>query len=153
MAVILMVDRTYAETTQDTDKEIILTVSGDVEGHLFDLADLEAMAQTTISTSTIWTEGVQEFQGVLLKTFLDSLEVTEGTLKVTAINDYAVEVPVSDAVENGPIIAYMHNGNYMPVRDKGPLWLVYPYDADPGYRAEMIYARSIWQLDRIEIQR
>ncbi|RYH00603.1 oxidoreductase, partial [Salipiger sp. IMCC34102] len=39
----------------------------------------------------------------------------------------------------------------MQVRDKGPLWIVYPYDDTPEYRSEVIYSRSIWQLDRIEV--
>ena len=41
----------------------------------------------------------------------------------------------------------------MTLRDKGPLWLVYPYDADTAYQSEVIYARSVWQLDRIEVLR
>ena len=66
-------------------------------------------------------------------------------------HDYAVEIPVSDSVEDGPILAYELNGAPMSVRDKGPLWLVYPYDQNPEYRSEVIYSRSIWQLDRIEV--
>jgi hypothetical protein len=38
----------------------------------------------------------------------------------------------------------------MSVRDKGPLWVIYPYDSD-DYRSEVIYSRSIWQLDRLEV--
>ena len=72
-------------------------------------------------------------------------------MKATAINDYAVEIPVSDAVVGGPIVAYFLNGEPMSVRDKGPLWIVYPFDADPHYQTEVIYSRSIWQLDRIEL--
>ncbi|MDP5360810.1 MAG: oxidoreductase, partial [Paracoccaceae bacterium] len=34
---------------------------------------------------------------------------------------------------------------------KGPLWVVYPYDMSADYRSEVIYYRSIWQLDRIEV--
>ena len=43
------------------------------------------------------------------------------------------------------------NGDVMLVRNKGPLWVVYPYDENPEYRSEVIYSRSIWQLDRIEV--
>jgi hypothetical protein len=39
----------------------------------------------------------------------------------------------------------------MSVRDKGPLWVIYPYDAVPEYKSERIYARSIWQLVSIEV--
>jgi hypothetical protein len=70
---------------------------------------------------------------------------------MVAVNDYLVEVPVTDAVDGGPIIAYAVDGAQMSLRDKGPLWLIYPYDSDAKYRTEEIYARSIWQLDRINV--
>ena len=76
----------------------------------------------------------------------------DGTITATAINDYAVEIPMSDAVEGGPIIAYHTNGEEMSRRDKGPLWVVYPYDSDIAYQTELVYSRSIWQLDRISVE-
>ena len=39
----------------------------------------------------------------------------------------------------------------MTLRAQGPLWIVYPYDAAEAYRTKVIYARSIWQLDRLHI--
>jgi hypothetical protein len=49
------------------------------------------------------------------------------------------------------MIAFRMNGAPMSVRDKGPLWIVYPYDSDPRFQTEIIYSRSIWQLDRLEV--
>jgi len=37
------------------------------------------------------------------------------------------------------------------LREKGPLWVIYPYDSDAKFRTEVIYSRSIWQLDRLAI--
>jgi hypothetical protein len=136
--------------------EIILTVSGAIaETNAeavaeFDLDMLKAMPVTTFSTTTIWTEGAHEFTGVSLDDFAAALGMTGATLKATAINDYAIEVPLSDAVEGGPIIAYHLDGEPMSVRDKGPLWLIYPFDLNSDYQSEVIYSRSIWQLDRLE---
>lgn len=130
--------------------EAILTFSHAGEVSVFDMEALVSMGPVEISTTTIWTEGVQTFTGVPLNTFLAEVDVTDGALKATAVNDYAVEVPIKDAVEGGPIIAYLNNGEPMSVRDKGPLWIVYPFDSDPKYQTEVIYSRSIWQLDRLE---
>ena len=58
----------------------------------------------------------------------------------------------SDAVEEGPIVAYEMDGKLMSRRDKGPLWLIYPYSSNAEYRTEVIYSRSIWQLDRMAIR-
>lgn len=146
----------WAEDMAAPTGDVILTVSGNVENtnvddtaH-FDLEMLEALEKTTIETSTIWTEGVQVFEGVSLATLAAELGITGETLLASAINDYTVEVPLSDAVEDGPILAYRLNGKEMSVREKGPLWIVYPYDAKADFRTEVIYSRSIWQLDRIE---
>jgi hypothetical protein len=81
----------------------------------------------------------------------DAIGTETGTLLATAINDYTVEIPLSDATEGGPILAMRMNGEIMSLRDKGPLWVIYPYDQNAAYRSEVTYSRSIWQLDRIEV--
>jgi hypothetical protein len=73
-----------------------------------------------------------------------------GHFFASAINDYSVEIPLSDAVKGGPIIAYSIDGKEMSLRDKGPLWVIYPYDSNSDFRSEVVYLRSIWQLDRLE---
>lgn len=135
---------------------VVLTVTGAVaetnlgDAAQFDLAMLEALGSTAIETTTIWTDGVQRFRGVSLATLIEVLGIRSNTLRAAAINDYTVEIPVSDAVKGGPIIAYELNGERMSLRNKGPLWIIYPYDSNDAYKSELIYTRSIWQLDRIE---
>lgn len=132
--------------------EILLDVSIGDQKHKYTLEDLQALPSMDFVTSTIWTEGPQVFEGVLLKELLDKLNVTEGEIEATAINDYSVTLPVSDATADGPIVAYLTNGSLMSRRGKGPLWIVYPYDSNPMYKTETIYSRSIWQLDRIAVK-
>lgn len=135
----------------------LLTVSGDItvaadDGVLaLDLEALMALPATTFETTTIWTDGVHTFTGVSLADLAAELGVQDGQFVATAINDYAIEIPMSDAVEGGPIIAYLMDGEEMTVRDKGPLWVIYPYDSNADYRTEVVFSRSIWQLDRLEI--
>lgn len=138
---------------------VLLTVSGAIENSntsngdaAFDREMLQALGAETIETTTIWTEGKQSFEGVSLQVLMDAVGATGSNLKATAINDYSVEIPAEDWVENGPIVAYSNNGEEMSVRDKGPLWVVYPYDSSPNYQTEVIYSRSIWQLDRIIVE-
>ena len=137
--------------------EIVLTISGDIslrnqaDSAVFDMEMLRNLGEVTFATTTPWTDGVQEFTGVSVQVLAETLGVTEGTIKATAINDYAIDIPVSDAVEGGPILAYLQNGEPMSACDKGPLWLVYPYDLNEAYQAEVIYSRSIWQLVRLDV--
>ncbi|MFZ7092923.1 molybdopterin-dependent oxidoreductase [Primorskyibacter sp. 2E233] len=117
---------------------------------LFDLQMLRDLPSTEFETTTIWTDGVQHFGGVSLGTLLEALGINSGSLEASALNEYLIEIPLDDAVDDGALIAYEINGKEMSVRDKGPLWIVYPYDDNPEYRSEVYYARSIWQLDTIE---
>ncbi len=138
--------------------DVILTISGKLPSDgteinvTYDLAALQELPKTSFTTATMWTEGPQTFEGVSLKDILDAHGIDQGTISATAINDYAIEIPVSDAVVGGPIIAYALNGAPMSVRDKGPLWIVYPYDQNANYQSEVVFSRSIWQLNRIAIQ-
>ncbi|MFW5881768.1 MAG: molybdopterin-dependent oxidoreductase [Roseicyclus sp.] len=137
---------------------VLLTVTGAISetnsgaAAEFDRAMLEGFDPVEIETSTIWTDGVQTFVGVELADLLDAIGAEGGTLRAVALNDYAVDIPVADAVEGGPMIAYRRNGAAMSPREKGPLWIVYPFDTRPEYQSELIYSRSIWQLDRIEVR-
>ncbi len=136
--------------------KILLTVYGHIQKTnvgdtaQFDLAMLDALGRIEFETNTIWTDGSVTFTGVPLSALLDTLGVTSGTLKATAVNDYIIEIPVADVEPDAPIIAHHMNGEQMARRDKGPLWIVYPYDRDEKYQTEVTYSRSIWQLDRIE---
>jgi hypothetical protein len=131
--------------------DTILTLTHNGQTQSFDREALAELGTQTIETTTIWTEGTQTFEGVSLHRLAQEIGVTEGKFLATAINDYTVEIPLSDAVEDGPILAMTMNGAEMSVRNKGPLWVVYPYDAKADYRTEVVYSRSIWQLDRIEV--
>ncbi|MFC6670829.1 hypothetical protein [Marinobacterium aestuariivivens] len=44
------------------------------------------------------------------------------------------------------------NTEYMRIRDKGPLFLVYPFDSDPALRTEVIQNRSVWQIKHILVK-
>ena len=147
----------HAESMDAPNGEIVLTISGDIETtNVGDTLQLDqkmfvALGLEAIETTTIWTEGTQTFEGVSLATLTELLGVMEGKFLASAINDYTIEIPVTDAVEGGPFIAIRLNGEFMSIRDKGPLWVIYPYDRSADYRSEVIYSRSIWQLDRIEV--
>jgi len=157
---VLALGLTIPATAQDSASpagNVLLTVTGVLsvtntnDALALDREMLMALPMTTFSTSTIWTEGEHSFTGVSLADFANAVGVDSGHFLARAINDYTVEIPISDAVENGPIVAYLMDGAAIPVRDKGPLWVIYPYDINADYRSEVIYTRSIWQLDRLEI--
>jgi len=149
LAAVAVIGLASGAGAQDDGGPVVLTVTGLAEEHSFGIDDLRALETEVFSTTTIWTSGVQEFTGVPLAALLEALGVTEGEMIATAVNDYSVTFPVSEALADGPVVAYLRNGEPMSVRDKGPLWIVYPYDASEDFQSEIVHSRSIWQLNRI----
>ena len=137
--------------------EVILEISGEISSKnvaataQFDLEMLQALPSHSFVTSTIWTDGAQSFEGVELSVIADLVGFEGDTLSASAVNDYTIEIPIADAAPGRAMIAYMRNGNPMPLRDKGPLWIVYPFDSSSDFQSETIYSRSIWQLNRIAV--
>ena len=115
------------------------------------LEALDALDQIEFTTSTIWTDGDIHFSGVSLKALLAHLGAEGSSVDMIALNDYAVTMELSELEDEAPIVATRMNGETMPVRDKGPYWVVFPYDSDLKYRTETNYSRSIWQLNRLKV--
>ena len=115
------------------------------------LGELDQLDQVTFTTSTIWTDGEVTFSGPALKTVVDAVGATGSSVQLTALNDYSIIIPVEELDPESPVVATRMNGKPIPVREKGPFWVVYPYDADRSFRTELIYSRSIWQLNRMKI--
>lgn len=147
----------HAADLATPEGEVVLTVSGAITGGnaddkaIFDMAMLEDMTTITFETTTLWTEGKTTFTGAPLAEILTQLGVEAGTIRASAINDYTVEIPVDTITPEAPILAYAQNGEKMSRRQKGPLWVIYPFDSDAAFRTEVVYSRSIWQLDRLEV--
>lgn len=137
---------------------VVLTVSGKIGATngdgvaRFDRAMLEKLGVTEFRTSTIWTEGKPRFTGVTLKRLMSAVEAKGTTLKASAVNNYTVEIPRADWQEDAALVAFARDGKDMTIRDKGPLWIVYPYDSAARFQSEVVYSRSIWQLDRLSVE-
>lgn len=158
-AVTLLVAPVFAGDLPLLSGPVLLTVTGlDPATHPtgkaeFDLRMLKALEPEKITTTSIWTDGAHEFTGVPLQELEQYLGITGPTLSLHALNDYAVQMPAADVEPGAPILAYMMDGAVMPVRDKGPIWLIYPYDSATRYRTDTFFSRSVWQLDRIDVLR
>jgi len=131
--------------------EAVLTVTNTAgENIAFMLADLDAMPQRKFDSETPWLEGKARFSGPLLRDILAKTMIDGGEIKAVALNDYAVSIPVADALDHDVIVTTRLNGEEMPVRDKGPLWVMYPFSDAPALKTETNYSRCIWQLNRLQ---
>lgn len=134
----------------------VLTISGKLTNPnrgktaVFDMTTLEGLGMISIITKTPWTDRTK-FSGVLLDTLMKRIGATGTTLVATALNDYGAELPISDFAAYGPVLATRMNGKFMPIADKGPLFIVYPFDSNPDLTRQTFYGRCVWQLDRMTI--
>ncbi|MGI9487015.1 MAG: molybdopterin-dependent oxidoreductase [Geminicoccaceae bacterium] len=119
---------------------------------VFDRQMLETLGMNVIETTTDWTEGMQRFSGPKLADVLAAADVLGGELSAVAINDYTVAIPRDFAERHGAMLALSMNGKPMSVRDKGPIWLVFPRDDDQDLQRTDVNAYWIWQLARIDVR-
>ena len=69
-----------------------------------------------------------------------------------ALNDYKTSIPFSDTQAFDMVLASRMNGKAIPVRTKGPLFIVYPYDTRSELRSTTYYERSAWQLRTLTVE-
>jgi hypothetical protein len=133
--------------------QTVLNVTTPEESVAFSLEELLEMPQTTVVTKNDYVDDTTKFQGPRLSTLLERFEIdrTE-TLKVIALNDFIAEVPASDAYDYEVILAVLRDGERMSVRDKGPIWVIYPMDDHPELRDEAYNGRLVWQLKEISVE-
>ena len=138
--------------------KVILTLSGKVAekntptAATFDLAMLERLPQHSFTTRTPWDKQAVKFTGPLLRDVLAAAKASGNTLNALALNDYKTAIPFEDAQRHDVIVAHKMNGEAIPVRTKGPLFIIYPFDAKPELQSVRFYERSAWQLKSIVIE-
>ena len=118
----------------------------------FDMKMIEALPQHSFTTATPWYDKPVKFTGPLLSDVLAAVKASGSTISAVAINDYKISIPVGDAAKFKVIVARQIDDKPIPVREKGPLFVVYPFDSSAELRASTYYERSIWQLKALEIQ-
>ena len=137
---------------------VVLTVSGRIAQHnapqtyRWSMAMLEALPQHSFTTMTPWAAQPLQFSGPLLRDVLQAVGAHGQRLVARALNDYSVQIPVQDAMAYDMVVATRMNGQPMSVRQRGPLFVVYPFDSKAELKSSTYIERSIWQLHAIEVQ-
>ena len=136
----------------------ILVVSGKIKNvnqgaqASLDRQMIEAIGMETIVTKTPWYKDAERFEGVRLSRLMDYLGAFGDRVLISALNDYTSEVPLSDFSQYGTLLALKRNGAYLPISDKGPLFVIYPFDENPELRQDKFYMRSVWQISTMEVR-
>lgn len=132
---------------------VINTTLGPDAAKEFSRTELTQMQQTSYQTTTEWTDGAPTFSGPLAREVIAAVGVGEATMAVlTAANDYSIEVPIEELLKYDVILATSVDGKRLSLRDKGPIWVMYPRDQHKELQDPAFNGRMIWQMVRIELK-
>lgn len=132
--------------------QVILSVTGTGgETWDFDRAMIEGLGWRTITTVTPFTEGMQEFSGIAIADLVAATGVSGTTVDAIALNDYRVEIPADHIEAHDVFLALDHNGEPMRVRDRGPVWIIYPADTLLA-ASERFDSFMVWQLRELHFR-
>lgn len=138
--------------------ETLLTVitpgaDGGKVTHAYSREELaKAFPQVTVVTANDYSDGTRTFVGPRLRDVFAGITLKpEDQISLVALNDYAVKIPASDAIKYDVILATTLDGKEMTVRDKGPVWVIYPMSAHAELREPSYNDRLVWQLSKVEL--
>ncbi|PCE24021.1 hypothetical protein BWP39_30525 [Paraburkholderia acidicola] len=114
-------------------------------------ADIAAMPQYVITTSTPWTSRAK-FAGIRIEDVLAKVGATGTSFRITGYDGFiSSDIPFSDVEKYHPIFATSMNGVKLKIRNFGPFFIVYPRD---GYyeelnnsKMEASFARQVKSLE------
>ncbi|MBY4677131.1 hypothetical protein [Marinobacterium arenosum] len=147
-----------ADTLSPPTDKPILTVSGLIQhtrdggGATFDLPELRNLPSDTFKLQTAWSDQPHVYHGPLLSAVLEEAGARGQRLYMRALNDYTTELDVDFVNRYQPILAWKKDGHVMKVRDKGPLWLLFPLHRNPELNTSDNNFKMIWQLSHIEVR-
>ncbi len=131
--------------------QTVLTLENPSEGIVIEMGmeDLLAMPQVTVNTANDFVDDVSEFSGPLARDVVSMLGDDIKMARFYAINGYSIEIPVSDFRDYDVIFALSIDGKLFSLRDKGPVWLIYPMTDNPELQDRVYNDRLIWLLTRV----
>ncbi len=138
--------------------EVILSVTGRItntNGPMradFDRDMLRALGEASITTSHSWADRPTTFEGVPVARLLDAVGAQGTKIRAVAVNNYAVDLDVTELRRYPVLLAMKADGVELRLRDRGPLWIVYPRDSYRELSDESHNYKWIWQLRSLELR-
>ncbi|AHG20666.1 oxidoreductase [Chania multitudinisentens RB-25] len=115
--------------------------------------NFDKMEKSIIKTTTSWTPKGHRvtFEGVKLKDILNKVGAYGKTLRISALNNYWVDIPITDVENYGIILANRMDGKPLTIRDFGPYFSIYPVDDIPNLNKPIYLSRFVWQINKISV--
>ena len=115
-----------------------------------DFADME---QVTVKTTNDYVDDVTTFSGPLFRSALSEIIFgPDSNINVTASNDYRTASPAQEILDYDVILATTMNGVELTLRDRGPVWIIYPMSDNPELQDAKFNDRLVWQLIKVDVE-
>jgi hypothetical protein len=140
--------------------EVILTVTGNISAKNngdtleLDMATLEKFGLVTYDIDDPWTKTTVNYSGVLLSDFLKIIGASTAAenIHIVALDDYAVDLTITEVQKWPVLIAIQSNGEYMTVAENGPTRIIFPFGRYSNIDVVLYQDLSIWNIKSIEVQ-
>jgi hypothetical protein len=83
---------------------------------------------------------------------MEAVGATGTEIDASALNEYEQTIPMDDFYSYDVLLALRMNGDPMRVRDKGPIWIVYPRSDHPELDDFITREKSVWQLTALHVR-
>jgi hypothetical protein len=151
---------TPGDTIPAPTGDVLLTVDGNISQKnvgselQFDLATLESLGLVKYDVDDPFAKKNITYTGVLISKILEIAGASEDaeTLILTALDDYSVDMKVTDAAKYPFIVAIQADGEYMPIDQNGPLISVIPFNDFQELDHLTYDAMWVWSLYKITVK-
>lgn len=113
---------------------------------------IEALQTSSIVTANHVLSKPTNYKGPVLGDLLNQLGARGDSVFVTALDDYTAELKRSEIEKYDVLLATHENGKMMTIDDRGPFFIVFPFDKYKELRRDLYYNMSVWQIKSIEVE-
>lgn len=117
----------------------------------FDADALAALPQVTVKTDFPKGGETVTFTGPLLADVLAAAGASGSKITIQAMDGYAVEVPATDMLGDGAVVALARDGRPFGIGDFGPTQIVFPRADRPALK-DMPDDWWIWEIFHIKVE-
>ena len=135
----------------DFDKLFVFNDTSFDKAMEFDLEGLAALPQTTVRTDFPLGGDLVEYSGPALAEVLSAAGATGDTVTVQALDGYAVDVPYTEMIDKGAVLALSRDGTPLGIGSFGPAQIVFPRGEREDL-AEMPDDWWVWQIYHISVK-
>ena len=140
--------------------DVVLTLFGDIgvtnsgDTLQLDMPTLEGFGLVKYAVNDPWLEATNTYTGVLMSDLSKVLgaSVDATSLRITALDDYSVDISLEDAEKWPILLATRINGDYMDVENSGPTRVIFPLDTYPDIDKVETKTLWVWNIKSVEVR-